>query len=96
MHKVASSSFTWCVGAWTVNQRQLALMRAAFNRQAKGALHVLRLWGDTEEAYHRRANRTLRQTMEACGLADIDVYVLKRMYDYTGHLLRISKTSPST
>jgi len=94
MHKVACGSFTWCVGAWTVTQRQMVSMRAAVNRQAKGALNVHRVWGDTEESYHRRANKVLSQTMKACGLPDVDVYILKRMYDYTGHLARIVRDKP--
>ena len=32
--------------------------------------------------------------MEACRLADVDVYVLKRMYDYAGHLMRTNKDKP--
>ena len=94
MHKVAASSFTWSVGACTVNQHQLATLRAAVSRQAEASLRVRRLWGDTDEEYHRRANRTPKRNMDACRLADVDVYVLKRMYDYTGHLPRVIKDKP--
>ena len=37
-------------------------------------------------------------TMKACGLPDVDIYIyiyiLKRMYDYTGHLVRIVRDKP--
>ena len=36
----------------------------------------------------------LRDTMASNGLPDIDVYVLKRMYDYVGHLTRAVHVNP--
>ena len=94
MARVGTASFCWSVGAWTVTQRGLAGLRAAYARPAKSSLRVQRLWGDTDESYNRRANRILRETMTAEKLAHLDVYVLKRMYDHTGHLLRILSDRP--
>ena len=94
MFKVASTSFCWSVGAWTVNQRELCALRVAFSRPAKAALKVPRIWGDTVESHQRRMNRALRQTIQECRLPDIDVYVLGRMFDYTGHLMRLVARNP--
>ena len=94
MFKVASTSYCWSVGAWTVNGRELASLRAAFARPAKAGLRVSRLWGDSDETYHRRMNRSFKQTLSECKLADIDVYVLGRMYDYAGHLMRAVDANP--
>ena len=88
MFKVASTSYCWSVGAWTVNGRELASLRAAFARPAKAALRVSKLWGDSDETYHRRINRSFKQTLSECKLPDIDVYVLGRLYDYAGHLMK--------
>ena len=90
MFKVASSSFCWCVGAWTVNSRKLSALRATLRKPAKSAMRVPRYWMDTEKSYHRRGNRIARETMKENRTPDIDVYVLGRMYDYAGHVLRES------
>ena len=95
MSEVARSSFCWSVGAWTVTQRELATLRAAFARPAKRALRVQRYCGDSDEMFHRRANRVLRQTMNQAKVADMDVSVLGRMYDYAGHLARALANDPS-
>ena len=94
MHEVVVSTFSWCVGSWTVTRRQLASLSAVFARSAKKALRAPRLWSDMDEAYHRRGNRLLKKTLVDCGLASIDVHVLGRMFDYTGHLLRAVETNP--
>ena len=44
--------------------------------------------------YHRRLNRTLHRTMCATGVDGLDFYVCKRMYDYTGHLVRALAENP--
>ena len=94
MHKVASSSFCWSVGAWTITQRQLSQVRAVFARPAKQALRAPRLWSESEEKYHRRLNVILKQTLNDAATDRIDHYVLKRMYDYTGHLVRVLAENP--
>ena len=94
MHKVASSSFCWSVGAWTLTKRQLSQLRGVFTRPAKPALRLPRIFAESDERYHRRLNRTLQQTMCAAGVDGLDVYVCKRMYDYTGHLVRALAENP--
>ena len=94
MQKVACSSFCWCVGSWTVTRRQLISIRAVFARQAKRALRLPRYWGDSDEVYHRRANKVLRLTLHESRILPIDAYILKRMYDYAGHLVRVSARDP--
>ena len=94
MHKVATSSYSWCAGAWTVNQRELSSLKAAYTKAAKSALRVPRKPTDTDEAYHKRSNRILQDTILKAGLADVDVYVLSRMYDYAGHLVRAIRRDP--
>ena len=88
MSLVASASFCWSVGAWTVTQRELTALRGAFASHAKESLRVSRYWSDTDAAYHRRRNQVLKRIMEETVLAHLDVYVLKRMYDYAGHIQR--------
>ena len=91
---MGSSSFCWSVGAWTITKRQLSQLRAACARPAKKALRLPRLRGESDEHYHRRLNRTLAQTMSDAAVGRIDRYVLKRMYDYTGHLMRVLAENP--
>ena len=76
-----------CIARYT--KRQLSQLRAAWARPAKKALRVPRFRGETDEHYHRRLNRTLAQTTSDAAVGRIDCYVLKRMYDYTGHLVRV-------
>ena len=52
------------------------------------------MWSETDEHYHRRLNRILNQTMNEAAVDRIDHYVLKRMYDYTGHLVRVLDENP--
>ena len=94
MHKVACSSFCWSVGAWTVTQRQLINMRAVFARPAKRVLRMALYWSDSDQIYHRRVNKVLRQTMCKAQVESIDAYILKRMCDYIGHLVRACSRNP--
>eukprot|EP00973_Karenia_brevis_P031593 4356982-Karenia_brevis.AAC.1 len=59
-------------------------------------MRVPRLWNDTDEAYHRRRNRILRATMHENSIPDLDAYVLARMFDYTGHLVRSCQRKPDS
>jgi len=95
MFKVASTSFCWSVGAWTVNGRELSTLRASFARPAKAALRLPRLWGDTDESFHRRLNRSLKTCLKEKQIPDLDVYVLVRLYDYAGHLARAISLNPT-
>ena len=52
------------------------------------------MWAESDEHYHRRLNRMLNQTMSGAAIERIDHYVLKRMYDFTGHLVRVSAENP--
>ena len=52
------------------------------------------MWSETDEHYHRRLNRILHQTMNEAAVDRIDRYVLKRMYDCTGHLVRVLDENP--
>lgn len=53
-----------------------------------------RFWGDTDEAYHRRANRLLKKTMGECNLRVFGESVLLRLYDYIGHAVRTFSRNP--
>ncbi|CAK0817341.1 unnamed protein product, partial [Prorocentrum cordatum] len=94
MHEVATSNYSCCVGAWIVNQRELSSLKAAFTKAAKSVLRVPRKQGDTDEAYHRTCNRILRDTIIEGWAAVVDVYALRRMHDYTGHLVRAIRWDP--
>ena len=61
-------------------------------KPAKRHLRVPRVRGQSDEAYHRTVNRTLRNAMKDSSIPDLDVYVLARMYDYTGHLAEQVRT----
>ena len=95
MFKVATSSFSWCVGAWTVNSRELTSLRSAFKRPAKSMLRMRKLWTETDEGFQRRLNRTLKACMVECRIPDTDVYVLARIFDYAGHLARAIAVNPT-
>ena len=95
LHLVASSSFSWCVGAWTITQRSLVQLNAQFTRVAKTAVRAVHYFGDTDEMYHRRCNKLLRKCMVESGLPDLQVYVLGRMFDHTGYLVRSFSRSPN-
>ena len=71
-----------------MNQRELSALRSALSKPARAAMKVPRIWGDTDETHHKRMNRVLRQTLSESKLPDLDVHVLSRMFDYTGHLMR--------
>ena len=47
------------------------------------------MWSESDEHYHRRLNRMLNATLNDAAAERIDHYVLRRMYDYTGHLVRV-------
>ena len=57
-------------------------------------MRVARMWNDTDESFHRRANRVLRDELSSLSLPDMDVLILSRMYDYVGHLLRSIDRNP--
>ena len=78
----------------SVTKRQLSELRGAFAAPAKRSLRAPRYWGESEEAYHRRLNRLLQQTLAAAGVETIDLYLLTRMYDYAGHLVRALQDNP--
>ena len=88
MFKVATSSFSWSVGAWTVTQRKLQSLSATFSKPAKAAMRAPRFFHEFDEQYHRRLNRALKAVLQSCELPDVHVYVLPRMYNYVGHALR--------
>ena len=94
MHRVATSSFSWCVGAWTVTQRSLSKLAAQFNRTARVASRIRRYFGESDEAYHRRSAKELRKYMGDAKLNDLHAHVLGRMYDYTGHFVRATQRDP--
>ncbi|CAK0844063.1 unnamed protein product [Prorocentrum cordatum] len=94
MCKVVASSYSWCVGAWIANQRELSSLGAAFTKAAKSALRVPRRQSDADEARHRACVRVLRETIIKAGLSDVDVYVLSRARGYAGHLARAIRRDP--
>ena len=95
MSKVASSSFCWCVGAWTVNKREISRLKAAFNRKAKQAMKFPRLWCDSDESYYRRCNRLYKKLLRSADILELVQYVLGRMFDYVGHIIRESQRNPN-
>ena len=90
MFKVWTSSYSWCTGAWTVNSRKLLAFKSAFSKLAKRAMRPPRFWSDSDEVFHRRSNRLLKETTIQCGLPDVEVHLLATMYNYAGHLVRSS------
>ena len=92
---MSQSRFCWSVGGWTVNQRELTEIRNSYTKPAKRALRVPRHCSESDKKYHRRLNNTLRDSMAKAKLPDLDVYVLRRLYDYPGHLVRILADQPN-
>ena len=94
MHLVACSSFSWCVGAWTINRRLLTSLNGVFTRHAKSSLRLPRFRREGDAGYHRRMARELWEKMQEANLARMDAYVLGRLYDYAGHLARAIQANP--
>ena len=45
--------------------------------------------------FHRRLNKCYKQLVQSEKLPDLDVYVLARMYEYVGHLIRVIRREPA-
>ena len=75
--------------------RGLSALRSSFARPAKAAMRLPRLWGDTDERYHRRLNRSLKTCLQEKQIPDLDVYVLARLYAYAGHLVWAVSANPA-
>ena len=50
-----------------------------------------RTWGQSDAHFHARLGREVKKTRLESGLVDLDAYVLGRMYDYMGHVIRAAK-----
>lgn len=93
MHKVATSSSCWSVVTWTVTRGELSCLRGIVPKHAKKCLNILWYWIDSEKLTTGRST-VLKRTLSDAGLAHVDAYVVKRMFDYAAvHVVRAMKAN---
>ena len=66
------------------------MMLSEYARYAK----VARIWGETDQHYHRRVASFVKRERTKNDVKDLDAYVLSRMYDYVGHVIRMGSRYP--
>ena len=89
MFKVAVSSFCWSVGPWRVTQRDLQGISGMMLNEYKTCLKMRPGPSESEAHFHRRVAIQSRTLQPRGQLIDLDAYVLGRMYDYMGHVVRM-------
>ena len=89
MFRVATGSISWSVGPWSVTQRDLQGLNGMLLAEYKSCIRLPRLWGETDNHYHRRLSSMSRKIRIENRILDFDAYILGRMYDYVGHVVRM-------
>ena len=95
MFRVASSAICWSVGAWKTTRRDLAGLNGMLLDEYKKCFKVRRYWGESDNHFHQRVGTLSRQLRSETKLRDFDGYVLGRMYDYVGHIIRAGTREPA-
>eukprot|EP00973_Karenia_brevis_P067427 9377724-Karenia_brevis.AAC.1 len=96
MHKVYLGTVSWSVGAMGLTQNTLQKFRAGLFRKAKGHMNVTRLRGETDNSYHKRLGKAVKEAQYKFKLPDVDVLFLRRKYDYAGHIVRLGRSDTSS
>ena len=54
-----------------------------------------RIWGESDQHYHRRVASAVQKERIKNDIMDLDAYVLGRMYDFVGHVIRMGNREPN-
>lgn len=95
MHKVATGTLNWCVGAWKIHQKAMRHVKGNFDAFAKKHQQLPRLQHETDKEYGRRNARLLATTKRKLKQATLDRVILTRQYDYIGHVMRFVDRNPT-
>ena len=60
----------------------------------KKCIRLPKLWGEEDAHYHRRVASCSKEVRAKQKLIDLDGYILGRMFDYVGHVLRAGSRDP--
>ena len=88
MLKVTTSTVAWSVGAWKLTRRDMAGLNGMQLGEYKKCIRLPRFWGESKDHFQRRLASLSKCIRTKLGLVDLDGYMLGRMYDYVGDVVR--------
>jgi hypothetical protein len=91
---VAESSITWSCPLWAPNQRQLSKIRGTFNKHLLANMRTPRMFGESEEHFCHRCRTALKAKKKELHIVDLDIIVIRRMFSWLGHLVRVGRAQP--
>ena len=95
LQRLSQPILSWSAPVWTLTVRDIAQIRTQRRRAVGGIVREPKLANEGGERYHRRRNRVITAYMRGSGFIAWEVFVLRLLFTWAGHVARMRRDEPN-